>query len=100
MQKTIRLLFTFYRNYYLFSSLITCCCLLIYFNYGIQTFTELCWFKTLTYGLILFVVNEAKKKEYYYYQNLGVSKALLWGATLAFDFLLFVLFIILIHQIR
>lgn len=100
MQKTIQLLFTFYRNYYLFSGLITCCCLLIYFNYGLQTFSEICWFKILTYGLIFFVVNEAKKKEYYYYQNLGVSKALLWRATLVFDFLLFILLILLTHQIR
>jgi len=100
LTKTLRLLFTFYRNYYLFSGLITCCCLSIYFFNGIQTFFGLCWFKILTYGAILFVVNEAKKKEYYYYQNLGLSKMLLWGATLAFDFFLFVLLIILIHQIR
>jgi len=99
MQKTIRLLITFYRNFFITTFIITCCCLFIYALYGLATFTGLFWFKISTLGIIYFAIETTKKKEFYYYQNLGVSKRLLWSATLIFDFMLFILLIIILHQI-
>jgi len=55
------------------------------------------WCKVLTSSMIFFFVNQLKEKQYYYYQNFGVGKKLLWVTTLLFDFLLFILFIILIN---
>jgi hypothetical protein len=51
-----------------------------------------------TQGVIFFFVNQVKKKEYYYDQNLGIGKKLLWTATLVFDFVLFVVLLILANQ--
>lgn len=100
MINTIRLLLTFYKTYFIASFLITCCCLYIYTLYGIRTFMFLFWFKILTLGLIYSFISIYKKKEFYYYQNLGVSKALLWATTITIDIALFGSLIILAHKLR
>ncbi len=102
MHKTIRLLRTFYSNFLLLSLLITFGCGFIYWTYGIGTFTTLFWLKLITLGIIYFSISTSKSKiqEFYYYQNLGVSKRLLWGVTFSFDFALFVLLLIIIHYIK
>lgn len=56
------------------------------------------WLKILTLGVTFLFVNQLKKKEYYYYRNLGIGKTLLWTATLLFDFVLFVVLLILTNQ--
>ncbi|MFY8023992.1 MAG: hypothetical protein ACOVNO_01520 [Sediminibacterium sp.] len=45
-------------------------------------------------------MNDYRKKEYYFYYNLGMSKRQLWAATLGFDFSIFILAIILISNIK
>lgn len=100
MTRKIGLLVTFYRSFFITTFIITCGCVIIYGFYGIKTFTFLFWFKIITLGMIYFVIETSKNKEFYYYQNLGVSKRLLWSATLIFDLLLFIFLIILIHRIR
>lgn len=98
--RTLRLLFTFYTSYAIVSLLITCCCLIISFTYGIGTFTALFWFKIVTLGLIFYFINSYKRDEYYYYKNLGLHKRILWISTLSFDILLFILLFILSIMIR
>ncbi len=100
MKKTLRLLLTFYRSYFIASFLITLCCLNIYRVYGIETFVVLFWFKIITLGLIYFFIKTYKNKEFYYYQNLGVSKLKLWTSTITVDFILFFVLIFLVHKIR
>jgi len=51
-------------------------------------------------GLTYYFINSYKNKEYYYYQNLGLSKALLWIAILTFDFALFIFLIVLIYKFK
>jgi hypothetical protein len=76
------------------SFLITATCLVLFWEYGFGVFSTLFWFKIGTLGLTFYFINNYKNKEYYYYQNLGVSKTLLWSTTLSFDFALFVFLII------
>ena len=76
------------------SFLITATCLVLFWEYGFGVFSTLFWFKIGTLGLTFYFINNYKNKEYYYYQNLGVSKVLLWSATLSFDFALFIFLII------
>lgn len=54
----------------------------------------------MTMALIYYFININKKKEYYYYQNLGISKTLLWAASLTFDFILFIFLLILTYFLR
>jgi hypothetical protein len=100
MIKVIRLLFTFYRSYFIATFFTTCCCINIYTKIGIVAFTALFWFKITTLALIYYYINANKAHELYYYQNLDVSKRLLWISTLIFDFTLFISLLILTHKLR
>ena len=92
--KTIGLIWTFYKNFLLLSIIITALCITLFLEYGFSVFNMLFWFKIGTLGITYYFINAYKKKEYYYYQNLGISKVLLWATTLTFDFVLFIFLII------
>ena len=98
--KTARLIFTFYKSFFLATSLITIVCVNLFWKYGISTFTVLLWFKVATLILVYFFIRSAKGKELYYYQNLGVSKAVLWTSVLTLDFLIFIFSMLLTHNYR
>ena len=98
--KTLRLILTFYRSFFLATSLITIACISIFWKYGISTFTALFWFKMVTLALVYYFIRTTKTKEFYYYQNLGVSKVLLWTSTLTFDVVIFLCSLILTYKIR
>lgn len=40
--------------------------------------------------MTFFHIKQAKRKEFYYYQALGVSKTSLWTISLALDFTIFI----------
>lgn len=96
--KTIQALWTFYKSYCFFSTVINFFCVRAFWLYGFASFSGIFWLKILTLCVTFFLVNQVKKKEYYYYQNLGIGKKLLWTATLSFDFVVFVLLLILTNQ--
>lgn len=100
LRKAIRLVASFYQSFLLFSILITVCCIGIFWKYGLTSFVTIFWFKIASLGLTYYFVNSYKRKTYYYYFNLGLSKILLWTATLVFDITLFLSLIILIYKIR
>jgi hypothetical protein len=100
MVKKIRLLYTFYKSFWLLSIFITTICLRIFWTYGFASFSGIFWCKLLTLALTYYFINDNKKKEYYYYQNLGVSKTLLWTGTISFDFILFLCLLILTHYLK
>ena len=86
----IRLLLTFYRNFLISTNLLTGCCVWILLENGLGSVIILFWFKVITLALIFTFVNSHKSKEFFYYQNLGLSRRLLWISTLAFDLLIFI----------
>jgi hypothetical protein len=98
--KTIRLLLTFYKGFFLFNFLITLSCLCLFWEYGFSIFAVLFWLKLSTLGLTFYFIRSYKNKEFYYYQNLGVSKVLLWTSTLLFDFCLYIFLLIQVHKLQ
>ncbi|HAO47678.1 MAG TPA: hypothetical protein DCQ97_12175 [Chitinophagaceae bacterium] len=100
MPKIIKLFLTFYRSYFIASFTLTGCCAYIYWLHGIDIFTFIFWLKILTLGVILLYLNTYKKKEFYYYMNLGISKKILLGTTAVFDCFIFLILIILVNKIR
>ena len=98
--KTVRLIYTFYKSFFLPSFIVSACCLFLFWEYGLGIFTILFWLKMATLLLTFYFINDYKKKEYYYYQNLRVSKALLWTTTLIFDLTIFLFLIIQIYKFR
>jgi hypothetical protein len=100
ISKTIRLIWTFYKSFFLLSLLLTIFSLVLFWEYGLSIFSELFWLKIVTLAITFYFINSQKNKEYYYYQNLGLSKNLIWTTSLIFDFFLFILLIILIYNLR
>ena len=98
--KTIRLIWTFYKSFLLFSVIITICCLRLFWAYGFSIFVVLFWFKIATFGVTFYFINDYKQKEYYYYQNLGISKGMLWLSTLIFDFAMFIFLIVQTYKFK
>ena len=98
--KTLRLIWTFYQSFIMASAVINISGLIIFWNVGYRSFTGLFWLKIITIGLTYYFINEYKSKEYYYFQNLGLSKKLLWSVIAPFDFLVFILLIPAIHQLK
>ena len=98
--KNIRLVLTFYKTFLLASWLITFICAEILWKYGMGTFTFLFWFKLFTLAVIFYFIKRNKSKEFFYYQNLGLFKTLLWCTSLSVDFLLFILSLIVAFKIR
>jgi hypothetical protein len=98
--KIIRLTWTFYRNFLLLSAIITAFCARAFWMYGFAGFFGIFWCKIATLGLTYYLINTRKKNEYYYYQNLGVGKRLLWSITLSFDFALFLLLLMLTYRLK
>ena len=90
----------FYSSYFFAALVISCCCVYFYLLYGMEAFAFLFWFKVATLWLFYYFINIYKKKEFYYYQNLGISKKVLWSTTLTLDFVLFILLLIVGHKIR
>jgi hypothetical protein len=80
--------------------LITAIGLFYFFQDGFSIFSGILWLKIATNALTWYFINSSKAKEFFYYQNLGVSKRLLWSSTLSFDFSLFFFSIALIHYSR
>ena len=100
MIRTLRLILTFYRSFFFTTFVLNVMGMSIIYAHGINTFTALVWFKIITLGMILYVIDLYKKKEYYYYKNLGVSKLVLWIPILSFEFIVFNLLLFLTLKIR
>lgn len=100
LSKVVRLVWTFYRGFMPVSLIITGSCIWIFWRGGYSVFAVLFWYKVITTALIYCFINSYKKREYYYYQNLGLSKRKLWALSLAFDFSLFILLIIVACQLK
>lgn len=96
----IRLCFTFYKSFILLSLVITGFCLRAFWLYGFASFFGIFWCKIASLAATLYFVDASKKREYYYYLNLGVSRKLIWLVVLGFDLLLFILFLILISHFK
>jgi len=67
---------------------------------GMPFFVIIFWFKVISMGFIISFINSYRKNEYFYYQNLGISKTALWTGSLLFDFVLFLTLIIGIYNLR
>jgi len=94
--RLFRIVFTFYKSFIVASGIISIACLSTIFINGLKTLSSVLIFKLFTLGIIILYINLYKKKEFYYYQNLGLPRTHLWIYALGLDLILFVSSIILI----
>lgn len=100
MRRSVRLIHTFYNTFNIPGILISLFCAGIFRVSGLSFFVVIFWFKIISMGFIITFTDNYRKKEYYYYQNLGLSKTTLWSSSLIFDFVLFLGLIIAAYQLR
>jgi len=96
--RTIKLITRFYGGIFLANFLVTLSCVFMMQHAGHdapQLLPVFFWYKIITIGLIFYTAIHYKKNELYYYQNLGISKRRLIISTSIFDFLTWVIFIVL-----
>ena len=100
MVSSIRLIVTFYNSFIIPSSLISLLSAAIFRISGWSFFVVIFWFKLISMAFIITFINSYRKKEFFYYQNLGLSKLALWTVSLVFDFVLFLALLIIAYQLR
>jgi NADH:ubiquinone oxidoreductase subunit 2 (subunit N) len=87
--RTLRAILSFYSSFAFVGFLLTAFCLGTLYVTGLAMFVFLFWLKVGTMWLIYIFTDNSKRNEYYYYDNLGISKRTLWIPALALDFIVF-----------
>lgn len=98
--RTLRILWTFYNSFFVSTLVLTASCAYMCMVLGPGALTLITWFKIITSGIIIYYINNYKNKEFYYYQNLGLSKKILWSSTMTVDFLIYIFAVYLSFQIE
>jgi len=96
----IRTGFTFYRSFCVATGAITICCSLLYWKLSSAFLQEIIWLKIITLTLTLLFVNQFRRNEFYYYRNLGISKAQLFTFSVITDMLFFIVSLIIANKVR
>ena len=90
-----RLILTFYQSFFFVSTIITMACLYITYIHGLKALSSLLLLKIMSLGLIFLYLSKYKRRDFFYYQNLGISRLKLWVYSMTLDVLVFILLIIL-----
>jgi len=100
LSSRLKLIAGFYKNFFFASLLISLTCAYLLMELGVGSLFYLFWFRVITLGLIVYYIRDYKKRDFYFYDNLGISRRSLWSATMLCEALLFILFIFLALIIR
>ncbi|RAJ31087.1 hypothetical protein [Pedobacter cryoconitis] len=96
--KILRLLLTSYLGLMAATLILSLVGIVAYRLMGVEFQPVIIWFKVITLGVVGYYLGNYKKKEFYYYRNLGLSKTFIWVCTFTFDLSLFVALLILIKS--
>jgi len=99
--RTLKLIARFYRGIFManfFVTIVSVYAIITHRDQANKLIGTFFWGKIVTLALIIYFAFIAKKKELYYYQNLGVSKQKLAVTTWLFDFSLWLVLIIISYK--
>jgi hypothetical protein len=94
--KKIRLLITFYLSFALVTLLFTAAGGITLYKAGSFTAAPakllpgIIWIKVISSAIVICYINNYQQKQFFYFQNLRLSKLFLWSYTIGFDLLLFI----------
>lgn len=80
--------------------LVTAVCVYTVFRYDSAPIGTLLFLKIMTTGLFSFITTYTKKKELFFYYNIGLDKYKLFAVAFVVDLLIFILVLTLIKSIR
>jgi len=86
----IKLYLRFYNTFSPTSLLLSGICTYFCFKHGASIYSILFWFKLATLALTYFYIREYKSKEFFYYQNHGISKNKTLTISFTFDLLIYI----------
>lgn len=72
----------------------------IYAQSGFSSLIPLTWFKVFTTAFLLYFVSYLHRDKFYYYHNLHISKKALLLSAVTTDILLYVVALLIVHQIQ
>ncbi|MET4137803.1 hypothetical protein [Pedobacter sp. UYP1] len=96
--KILRLLLTSYLGLMATTLILFLIGIIAYQFMGVEFQPVIIWFKVITLGIVGYYLSNYKKKEFYYYRDLGLSRRFIWVCTFTFDLSLFVALLILIKS--
>jgi len=100
LAKKLQLIWIFYKGFSVVHMSINLVALVMVWNTGFSLLSFLLWLKIISSGTIFYFIHQYKQKEYYYFQNLGLSRVFIWVSISGFDFFLFVLLILQTYKYR
>jgi hypothetical protein len=100
MRVRIRSLLSFYQSFLFVSLIIDLVCIFVIWKTNFNLFMAMLWFKIVAMAIVIFYISEYRHRDFYYYQNIGISKRFLWLGTLSMDFLSFFFSSFLIYKLR
>jgi hypothetical protein len=74
-------------------------CAGLFAGIGTSAITALIWFKNISTFIVVFHISSSRKRDFWLYYNLGLSKIRLWAAVLFLDYFLFIFLLIAGHQL-
>ena len=103
VMQQLKLIIRFYKSFFAADILITLSCvflLKVYATEAAEIIGILFWYKLICIGVVFYAVSNYKKRELYYYQNLGISKLRLGIVTSLFDFFVWLMLMLLTYKIK
>jgi len=100
--RTIKLITRFYGGIFVMNFLVTLSCVYLIKHFGrlaYEIVIWLFWYKIISMMTFFYTSVYYRKRELYYYQNLGVSSRMLVTTTSIVDFLIWAGFVIIQFQI-
>lgn len=98
MLRTIRTALTFYKTILPSSVIISGVSLFVAERTDFNLFMMAFWAKIIITALVCLAVSEYKRQEFYYYQNLGISRKMLWTIIGSLDIFIFLLLAFLVYN--
>lgn len=88
IMRNIKIFFKFFKNIAAISGITFIISIILFFKYGYSVISPIIILKLITFLLTFYIIDSSFKKKYFYFENLGFTKYLLWGITALIDFLI------------
>jgi len=88
----------FYKSVCQVTLSISVLCLWVFAAHGPASLKAILWFKVITFGVVVFHVENTRKQAFWYFYNLGLTREMLWIGVVFIDFSIFFGLLTLWHQ--
>lgn len=87
--RKLRYILLFYSSLYPATLSISLIGIAIVGLYGLGALQPVLWFKAIAYGIVVYHVDQSRRREFWYFYNLGFTRRGLWMSVTLLDFCLF-----------